>query len=196
MKKASKTITYILIILLLVGAIAVFFKFTNGGTTGFKTFYVEANGKTYLGGEKMPLPQGETRFETKYLFSDNRSDKHKGYTLKVVPNITEDTKFYFSVDGDDIPYPFEYEKDLTKGFDIKMDETGFTVTNNNMTMESVLSKAYDGKAVKIADYGVDYTKVYFNLVVSSYNGEKDIVIGLLFNVPSTGIKLNTNGIIF
>lgn len=38
MKKAGKVIAYILIALILVGAILVILKFTNNGTTEFKTF--------------------------------------------------------------------------------------------------------------------------------------------------------------
>lgn len=192
MKNVGKIITYILIVLLLVGTVGIVIKFTNGGTTDFKTFYVEADGKTYLDSGKFALKHGENRFETKYTFANNNADKHKGYTVKIVPNTTEETDFNFVFNGETIS--FGSIGDLTASFDIRKDKTGFCIVDNGITVESVLQDIFGD--IELNDIQFDYSKAYFNLIVSSYNGENSVVIELLVNVPVTGVDLDKDDIVF
>ena len=46
--QAGRIITYVLIVLLLVGGVGFVAYFTNGFTDGFKSFYVSVNGENVL----------------------------------------------------------------------------------------------------------------------------------------------------
>lgn len=194
-KTVAKIIAYILIALLLVGAIGIILKFTNYGTTEFKTFYVEVNGEICLDKTQISLPLGEeTRFETKYVFASNKAENHKGYNVKIVPNTTDKTAFDYTVNGN--TYTFTNQTDFTAGFDIVKDETGFTIKNDGLTVEKVLQKMYSGQTVEMNGAALDMSNAYFNLIVSSYNGESSVCIGLLFDIHVTGVNLDKGEIVF
>ena len=195
MNKAGKVIVFLLIALVLVGAIGIILKFTNNGTTAFKTFYVEVNGKICIDKTQISLPLGENmRFETKYIFASNKAENHKGYSVKVVPNKTEKTKFDYTVDGNS--YEFTSQTDFTAGFDIVKDETGFTLKNDGLTVEKVLQKMYSGQTVEFNYEALDMSNAYFNLIVSSYNGDSSVCIGLLFDIRVSGVNLDKGEIEF
>lgn len=192
MKKAGKIIAYVLIVVLLIGAIGLIFKFTNGGTTDFKTFYVVANNKTYMANGTIALKNGENRFETKYTFESNKPDKHKGYSVKIVPNVTKETDFNFLVD--DEQHTFSSETDLTSGFDIRKDTTGFVIVNNGITVENVLQKVYENRTLTINDT-FDLEKCYFNIVITSYDEQSVVVLGLILKIPVESVTLDKENIL-
>jgi len=76
MKSVGKIIIYILILLLLVGSIGIIFVFTNGGTTEFKTFYLQRGTTLYTkdSGDYV-FPTGEElTFDVHYMFGFLSSD--------------------------------------------------------------------------------------------------------------------------
>ena len=75
-----------------------------------------------------------------------------GYTLKIVPNVSHDNDFDFTVDGE--IYSFGAEEDLTKGFDITQNENDFVVSGN-YTMQSILQRLYPDKEVSFNQDDVD-----------------------------------------
>lgn len=171
-----KVITYIVLVLLLIAAIGFIIRFTNGGTTDFKAFYVQIGETVYTEDSQIELPYGSTHFETKYTFASNEADKHKGYKVQIVPNVTNETNFDFTVNGQ--IYSFGAEKDFTSAFEIEYGKTGFTINNYGLRVDKILQSIYDGQTVTVPE--IKSEKVYFNLVVSSYNEKQTIILGLRF----------------
>lgn len=117
----GKTIAVIVCALLLLLAVGSIAFFTNGFTSDFKTFYVESDGKRMLSDYDNYIMKQDTenKFVVKYTFGAVNKDI-SGYTLKIVPNVSHDNDFDFTVDGE--IYSFGAEEDLTKGFDITQND--------------------------------------------------------------------------
>ncbi len=187
--KIGKVIAYILILLIVVGAIGFLAYNTGGFTSGFKTFSVECDGKevsTSASGfettTKEPLV-----VKVKYNFDSKAS----GYSVKVVPNALAGKDFDFTLDGE--IYSFQAERDLTDGFNIEYEENSFTLTpKGNLT--EIMQANYPNKVVEdCVKYGY---KDMFTLVITSYNGESTVYLN--FSVPEkvVGIELNPEVIVF
>ena len=112
-----------MVLISVVGCIAYF---TSGLTSDFKTFYVENEGEKILNssnGLKMTKSQ-PMDIDVKYTFSPINK-KVSGYSVKVVPNVVEGKDFDIILDG--LPYSFQAESDMTKGFDIVQNKDSFTI---------------------------------------------------------------------
>lgn len=189
-----KVITYIVLALVLVAAIGLIIRFTNGGITDFKTFYVQVGETLYTEDSEIQLTNEPIRFETKYTFASNEAGKHKGYKVQIVPTTTSETDFDFTVDGQ--VYLFGAESDFTAAFNIQYDETGFALLSP-LSLESILQTTYDGHTVVVpqeVSKGATET-VYFNMIVSAYNDSQSIVIGLRLYPYVTGIDIDGGTII-
>ena len=132
-------IVFVLVFALLAGGISLLYRFTNGGTTDLATFYVEYNGRDILTNTEIGLKNGEKAvFQPKYLIdgvkdtfgnlfpdSNGEDGENKGFSVKIVPNITTETKFNYNV-GDDT-YQFEKlkDKDFCEAFGFVRDSTSF-----------------------------------------------------------------------
>ena len=188
----AKILTVIIVVLVLVAAIVLIFYFTNGGTTDFKTFYVQIDDTRYTRDSEIEFIHKTIRFETKYVFSSNSADKHKGYNVKIVPHITDETNFDFTVDGKYCS--FGMNKDFTSAFDIVREHTGFTVTSP-FDIKSVLEKVYDGQQVELPQ-DLDATKtIYFNIIVSAYNDGQALVFGVRLYQYIPSIELDKEQIV-
>lgn len=196
MKTFAKIITYVLLILILLGAVGLVYKFTNGGTTNFKTFYVQ-NGKTIYtqdSGDYALSAGEELKFDVHYTFGFFHSDGSvKDYSVKIIANVTDDTKFEYTVDGE--THTWSEEADLSAVFNLNKSDSYFTFTiPQNLTMAEVLTQICDG-AVTVEDLSIG-AKCYFALIVTSYDGQSTIRINFRRSGDVTGIKLNTESIIF
>lgn len=194
-KTAAKKIGYVLVALLLLAAIGLIYKFTNGFNEDFKTFYVECDGKQILTADsKMTFENGKTyKFTVKYTF-DNGKSEPKDYSVKIVPHIERD--FDYTVDGE--RYFFSKTNELTTCFSLAKNDTYFELEiPEELTLQKVLSGLYEGKEITVpADAEVNNPFPYC-LVISSYNGK--IRYHINFNVSGknvTGITLNPPEIIF
>ena len=186
--KAGKIIIFVIIAILLVGAIGLVIRFTNNGNS---VFYVEAGDQTYSKEGEYVLQTGENRFDTWYIYSDGSGNLHGGYSLSVVAD--EDNDFWFTVDGAD--EKLSLVEDLSKGFDIVKDKTGFTINYDGSSIEDILSRIYDGKEI-VLDDGIDFNSTFVKLVITSGDGKNSVEIGLYLDVHVTGIELDKEGIIF
>ena len=193
-KKVSKVIAYILLVLVLVGAIGAIVYFTNGLTSDFSTFYVRVGDTRYTDVGTVDLPLDEpVRFDVGYVFENADDGENRGYSVRIVPNVSDETDFDFTVDGQ--VYAFRGEDDFTEVFGIEQDETGFTVTNTGFTMQSLLQSLYADSTVVVPDDINVAETAYFNVVVSSYNDRANVVIGLRFVAGVTNVELDEDGII-
>lgn len=183
----GKTIAIIVCVLLLVLAVGSIAFFTNGFTSDFKTFYVESDGKRMLAdcSNYIMKQDAENKFVVKYTFGAVNKDI-SGYTVKIVPNVSHDNDFDFTVDGE--IYSFGAEEDLTKGFDITLNENDFVI-KGNYTMQSVLQRLYPEKKVKFNLDDVNNSVDNFTLLVYSYNGEAVVKIGFHNYVAVEGVGL-------
>ncbi|MBO5067622.1 MAG: hypothetical protein II988_04220 [Clostridia bacterium] len=188
--KIGKVIAYILILLIVVGAIGFLAYYTNGFTGGIKTFSVECNGKevmTSSSGFEMTVNEPLT-VKVKYTFG---GENVSGYSVKVVPNKLAGKDFDFKVD--EYLYSYQAEKDLTDGFDVEYGENTFTIKpKGNLT--EILQAIYPNNVVEdCSQYSYENM---FMLIVYSYDGESSVLLN--FSVPEkvTGIELDKEVIVF
>lgn len=194
-RKSSKVISilsYLLIVILIVGVCGVIAYFTNGFTSDFKTFYIAVDGKDVLtntGGYVLTTDK-ETVVDVKYTFDKINSDIG-GYSIKISANADKEHDFAFTVDEES--RMFSEEKDLSKGFVIEESENSFTIKPKG-DVNAILAAVYEGQ--KFSEVGNVVYDDMFALTVTSYNGEAKIV--LKFTVPYgiMGITLDKEVIAF
>lgn len=193
-KIVAKIIGIILVLLLLVGLVAIIYRFTNGFNEDFKTFYVEYGGEQILTTEsEMHIVSGNThRFDVKYTFDTDNAEP-KGYNVKVVPNAQRD--FDFTVDGE--RYLYSKQGDMTAAFGLTKNDTYFElVIPEEFSLEYALQSCYHGKEVVIPE-GVTEANAYpYMLVISSYNDSVVYHIALSVGAEVTGVTLDPDHIIF
>lgn len=189
-----KVVSAILILLLLAGIIAIVFRFTNGFTDGFKTFYAEYQGKVLATTDKVELLKGKTaEFAVKYTF-DSEKDEAREYSVEIISNSGKDTAFDYTVDGTRLSY--SQGLNFSTAFDLKKGERGFSITAPQ-TMKTLLEKVYAGKKVSLdkePDMGKD---AYFKILVAPYNEKGTITLSLLIvNGAIGGVELDKDSIVF
>lgn len=192
--KVASGITYVLLILALLGGIGFVATFTNGFTDSFKSFYVEYNGQSIMSDTQLMLPCGdELRFDAKYVFED--IGQKGDYKVKIVTNSNSDTTFDYTVDG--VPYAYLSDRDITNAFDIQKQDGYFTLTlPNGITLQSILDKVYEGQEVVIEDNVNERNTCYYAMIVSSYDDSVSYRIDFCFNVGVAGIELDKSEVIF
>lgn len=188
--KFGKFISYILILMVVIGAIGFLAYFTNGFTEDFKTFSVECNGKnitTSASGFSTTV-QNPLEVKVKYALSNNETS---GYSLKIVPNAIAGKDFDFKLDDD--VYSFQAETDLTDGFDIEYKEDSFIIKPKGGLTE-ILQAVYPNNVVE--DCRKYSYENMFTLIVTSYDGSQSVY--LHFSVPEipTGVTLSQEVIVF
>ena len=172
MKTLVQILLYGFLAVLVVGIIAVIYKYTNGFNEDFKTFYVEYNGEQILT-EKTTIeldPEEQHVFSVKYTF--DKEEDNRGYSVKVIPNVTTD--FEFTVDGK--AYVFSKAKELTDAFKIIKDESSFEIeVDKSENIQEVLKRVYGGEMV-VPKAKAESNEYPFTLVISSYNGNVNYYI--------------------
>lgn len=190
MSSTVKLISWVLIVLALVGAIGAIAYFSGGFSGGYQSFYLTVNGKDVVksGNNFEATLTDPLTVEVKHTLADENSS---GYTVKVVPNVISGKDFDFTL-NDDV-YSYQGEKDLTAGFDIKYAENSFTVTPKG-GLNEIMQAIYPSYTVGDLT-GCGYENMFL-LVVTSYDGEQSVKVA--FTVPEklSGITLTPDHIIF
>ena len=187
MKTTAKIIVSLLIVAVLVFGILFVQKYTNGFTSGFKTFYVQYGDKDILtNSETIKLHfQTKTRIDVRYTLDKNMT----GYSVKVVPNVDED--FTFKKDGRALKY--SEITDLTKTVDVTKGERYFYVTVNT-DLQGILQALYPDAELEDVPVALDNEKAYLTLIVYSANGEQYVEMDVKLATLSVGI--DKEGIVF
>lgn len=184
----------LIVALALAGVIAFIVYYTNNFSTDLTTFYVQ------YGAQELRRDIDGMQFEkgTYYTF---RCDYPLGF-----PSSEKGERFKVSVEaneaGQEIGYKVDsrptkfYPKspDVGASFEIAKSENTFTFRiPEETTLESILTRAYEGKEVtEIPE--VDFAaKDYFSLVVKSYDESVIIKIGFGFKVEENGEENNDGG---
>ena len=110
MRTLVNVVVSVAVVAVIVGAIAVIYKYTNGFNETFKTFYVEYNGEKILTTDvKQEFePNVEYRFDVKYTFEQSDA-KPLDYNVRIIPNAAND----FDFTADDRTYQYSKAKELT-----------------------------------------------------------------------------------
>ena len=198
--KVIKIISWILIVLLLIGAAGAIVHLAddsdNGGIGGDHTdptegdFMLEINDRNIVGSAQgfkvaTDIPLTVT---VKYGDEDKQAD---GYSLAIVPNKLSGKDFDFTLDGE--PYSFHSETDLTKGFNIEYDGDTFVITPKG-DPQGIMEAIYPGKEVGGMKEGA-YNDMFL-LVVNSGDGKDAVKIGFTVNQPVTGVVITPGEIVF
>ena len=188
----GKIIIYALIILALIGILGFIIYFTGGFTTDFTGFYAVVDGEDVLstGSNFQTSHDDSMHVDVKYVFA-SPNDEAKGYSVKVVPNPIKDKDFDFRLNGD--LYSFQAENDLTAGFEIKQEDTSFTLTPKG-DLTAILSAVYPGYTV--ADCNDHAYENMFTLIVTSYNGEAEVRVNFTVTEDIQGVILDKEVIEF
>ena len=183
---------YALIILALIGILGFIIYFTGGFTTDFTGFYAVVDGEDVLstGSNFQTSHDDSMHVDVKYVFA-SPNDEAKGYSVKVVPNPIKDKDFDFRLNGD--LYSFQAENDLTAGFEIKQEDTSFTLTPKG-DLTAILSAVYPGYTV--ADCNDHAYENMFTLIVTSYNGEAEVRVNFTVTEDIQGVILDKEVIEF
>lgn len=192
MTKATKIISYVLIVLALVGVIGFIAKFTSGFTSDFKTFYVTIDGKDVMvEANHYAIGKNETmKVDVKYTFNSSNSEVN-GYSVKIVPNTREDKNFDFLVDGE--VHSFYDIEDLSAGFIIEKSENSFTITPKG-ELTDILKAVYpEGEVADCSEYNHHNM---FSLVITSYNGTSTVTVNFAVLREAEKVFFDQEAIVF
>ena len=191
--KATKIITYILLVLAVITVIGVVAHFTNGFTSDFKTFYVSVDGKdVMISGNGYVISKNEPlSVDVKYTFGSFNKNETKDYSVKIIPNKIENSDFTYTVDGES--KSFQLETDLTAAFEIDKGEKSFTVKPKGKSLTEVLTVFYGTEVTDCENKG--YTDM-FTIIVTSYNGEASVKLNFTIAGKVVGVVLDREVIVF
>lgn len=193
-KIIAKIVGIILVLLVVMGLVAIIYKFTNGFNEDFKTFYVEYGDESILSTDSnLDLIMDKThRFDVKYTFDTPQSET-KGYSVKIMPNAQRD--FDFTVDGE--RYLYSKQGDMTAAFGLKKSDTYFELSiPQDFSLQYALQSCYPGKEVIVPEEAISANAYPYMLVVSSYNDSVIYHIALSVGAEVTGVTLDPSQIIF
>ena len=189
--QAGRIITYVLIVLLLVGAVGFVAYFTNGFSAGFKSFYAKVNGDNVLDGvSEIVISQKEPlEVDVKYTFGAF-SKKLTGYEIEIRPA----ADFSFTVDG--VAHSFANVEDLKEGFVIDGDEDSFTlVPKGGLTF--MLSSIFPDNTIVVDKLTVPSDTDLFTVIVYSNDRKANVMIGCrLEDYDLEGVTLDEEAIEF
>lgn len=191
--KSAAWVVYFIFVLMIIAVPVVFiYKNTGGFENDFKTFYVSVNGESVFETAKgYSVKDNEAlKVNVVYTFSKINSDK-KGYSVKIVPNVSRKDNFKFTVDGEEMYFDEIYS--LNNGFNIDKREDYFTVSAKG-DLNAILKAVCGGNEISdCIDYSFDDM---FALEVYSYNGKDKVVLYFSVLTNMSGIRVTPSRVEF
>ena len=200
-KRASRAISYLLVVLLLlgiVGACAYLLTKPNG-------IYLRYDDKIVTDKTSgLVIPYKATA-----TFKIENSEDWGAYsvtdcTVKIVPSADESHDFDFTVGDDSRPAAFTKEKDLTGAFVENYNGKGITISENGeftilcsyKSVSEILQAVYGEKEIHAEADGNLLEYPYIAIKVTSPDGKQTLTVPLLLYGVVTGIELNPSEVIF
>ena len=200
-KRASRAISYLLVVLLLlgiVGACAYLLTKPNG-------IYLRYDDKIVtdkISGLVIPYKATAT-------FKIENSEDWGAYSVtdcmvKIVPSADESHDFDFTVGDDSRPAAYTKEKDLSGAFVENYNGKGITVSENGeftilcsyKSVSEILQAVYGEKEIHAEADGNLLEYPYIAIKVTSPDGKQTLTVPLLLYGFVTGIELNPSEVIF
>lgn len=198
--RISRAITYIVVVLLLLGIVGVCFNLItrpNGIYLRYGDTVVtdKTGGITVLYDETITLKIENSEDWGAYSVTD--------CTVTIVPNVDDSHDFDFTVDGNIKPSAFSVEKDLTAAFVENYDGKGLNISvdgefafkYSRKTIAEILSAVYGGKTITVDNYELSKYP-YIAIKIVSPDGKQTLTVPVLLYIAVDGVTLNPNEVIF
>lgn len=198
--RMSRAITYIVVVLLLLGIVGVCFNLITR-PNGIYLRYGDTVVTDKTGGITVPYD------ETITLKIENSEDwgaySVTDCTVTIVPNVDDSHDFDFTVDGNIKPSAFSVEKDLTAAFVENYDGKGLNISvdgefafkYSRKTIAEILSAVYGGKTITVDNYELSKYP-YIAIKIVSPDGKQTLTVPVLLYIAVDGVTLNPNEVIF
>lgn len=191
MKKTSvfKFISYIIVILILVGALGAIVFLTNNFTQKPATMLVEVNKQLIKGNVDSIVFDKTSPAVFKVL---NLSGQ--GYTIQIVPEVTDDLDFQFKL-GEETVWFSSDQSDYSSVFDITETEDGFEIDFSKCKMADILTAKYPEYVV--SEVPNPSSGSYFTLVIKDKgtNSQVRIALNNILDVAVEGVELDKSEVI-
>ena len=190
-RKISRIISYIITAVLLVGLIGGAAYMTKIMLGSYDSFVVSYNEDVYTGdtANKVYPFNTELTFDVNYDYHKLVVDKQYGYTVKLVPAVSVEDDFEFSIG--DHSYLFSDEQDITSAFNVILDESSFSITIPG-NISDVLSVIYGGGEITVPE--LDNDKDYYKLVVTAFDGAEISISFKQFSAV-TGVSMSQDTLV-
>lgn len=198
--RISRAITYIVVVLLLLGIVGVCVNLITR-PNGIYLRFGDTVVTDKTGGITVPYD------ETITLKIENSEDwgaySVTDCTVKIVPNVDDSHDFDFTVDGNTKPSAFSVEKDLTAAFTDNYNGKGltisadgdFTIKYSARTVSEMLKKVKCKEVTLENDYVLS-AYPYVAIQVVSPDGKQTLTVPVLLYIAVDGVTLNPNEVIF
>ena len=198
--RISRAITYIVVVLLLLGIVGVclnLFNRPNGIYLRYGDTVITENtgGITVLYDETITLKIENSEDWGAYSVTD--------CTVTIVSNVDDAHDFDFTVEGETKPSAFSVEKDLTAAFVENYDGKGLNISvdgefafkYSRKTIAEILSAVYGGKTITVDNYELSKYP-YIAIKIVSPDGKQTLTVPVLLYIAVDGVTLNPNEVIF
>lgn len=184
-----KVVSYLLVLLILVGIIGCIAFLTNNFTQEPATMLVQVNGQLVKGNVDSIVFDKTSSAVFKVL---NLSGQ--GYTIQIVPEVTDDLDFQFKL-GDETVWFSSDQSDYSSLFNITETEDGFEIDFSKCKMADILTAKYPEYVV--SEVPNPSSGSYFTLVIKDKgtNSQVRIALNNILDVAVEGVELDEELII-
>lgn len=189
--KATKILTYILLVMAIVAAIGLIIKYSD--VDSFGELYVTIDGNKYdkdIGG----VVVNSIEFTEISVGYDNSLSSDNGFDYRIYAN--PDLDYEFVLDEDKIPFAFKGLGDCTQCFDIEVSDSSLKLKSKESSILLMIKLLYPELEPEWLTDNIDYSSDFFILEVTSKDKKSTIKIGFTINIAVDSIDLDIKEIVF